>query len=78
MDKRDEETRDISPDNSTSSFHRPGILHKGPDYASRYPRGQAELFLYECEMIEDIEVALHADVMASWQTDLAAVITWSC
>ena len=30
MDKRGEETN-ISPDNSTSSFHRPGILHDPRD-----------------------------------------------
>ena len=35
MDKRDEETRDISPDNSTSSFHRPGILHKNDNRRSQ-------------------------------------------
>ena len=65
--------------------HRPGLLHKGPDFASRYPQGAPELFLRDeittedkelAEMVEEIEVAAHDEVAQAWQKNEVKSITW--
>ena len=51
-------------------IHRPGLLHKGPDFASRYPQNEPDHFLEDeevNELIENIEVALHGEVTDSWE-----------
>ena len=66
-------------------IHRPGLLHKGPDFASRYPQGAPELFLRDeistedkelAEMVEEIEVAAHDEVAQAWQMNEVKSITW--
>ena len=62
-------------------LHRPGAIHKGPDYASRYPQAPPEKFLdendmLELNMIDDMEVMIHGEVMSSWRGELSAVISW--
>ena len=61
-------------------IHRPGLLHKGPDFASRYPQDAPEHFLEGEEevinMIEDIEVGIHGDVVSAWEESGLQKVTW--
>ena len=57
--------------------HRPGLLHKGPDFASRYPQNEPDHFLGEMnELVENIEVALHGEVANSWENSGLSKVTW--
>ena len=58
--------------------HCPGNFHKSADAGSRYPCGQAELFLEDkilAELVETTEPEIHAEVAANL-VDVAQAVSW--
>ena len=53
------------------------MLHKSPDFASRYPQNDPEDFLKgELCMAEEIEVAIHGEVSSAWNESGIDKISW--
>ena len=60
--------------------HCPGKFHKAADAGSRFPSEPAELFLKDeilAELVDEVEVEVHAEVMASWEEGSVTNISWS-
>ena len=58
--------------------HCPGKFHKSADAGSRYPCGQAELFLEDeilAELVETTEAEVYAEVVANL-ADVAHAVSW--
>ena len=65
--------------------HRPGLMHKAPDFVSRYPQGAPDHFLEECSMVEEIEecvmvdeieVLTHDQIVCALEEGRITNITW--
>ena len=66
--------------------HRPGLMHKAPDYASRYPQNPPEQFLEEnamieefledLAMIEEVEICTHDQINVALEKADIQKVSW--
>ena len=65
--------------------HRPRLMHKAPDFVSRYPQGAPYHFLEECSMVDEIEecvmvkeieVLAHDQIVGALEEGRITNITW--